>query len=302
MKKAIWFKNFPAGRFANVVFQYAFIKYITSKLNIPFYLGDDTPPESYSAQNLLDFKYNYTDLDLNDVDHKIISLSGERLIHPSVELKLIADSLINFSGVIQIDGYFQFDTNFLDPTTEYGQIFKSFIFPCSDGNTFQKLLYNYQNTALNKFHDTHLIAIHIRLGDYLIHEKNDDPNINPFYTINFNYLLSFLNNYINLNRIKKYAIYIASDDINYCISKFQSVGLDVYTRNDLFNDQAENDDYALVQDVAVLSSSNFTVCSNSSFSILSAILNEQNPTLIRYAKDGTFLPFQKFNTVVLYGY
>lgn len=303
MNNFIWFKNFPAGRFANVAFQYTFLQYLKLHTFNPVCIGDDTVPESYVAQNLLGFDYNYQIIptEFHFDSNKRASPPYGRHISPNVHLDSIMSACNDGSKLVLIDDYYQFDTRFFCPDTFYGKLFKLLFLPSPDGNKFQQLLHKYKNDFNALTNNNYIIAIHIRLGDYLDHERNDDQSKNPFYTIKFDSLIIFLRQLLIVNRLHNPLIYLASDNIPYCLERFADSDLSVKTRFDFFRSVGLSEEDELVQDISVLSSADFSICSNSSFSIFSVLINENNPTTVRFSKSGEFVPFDRYNTVILEG-
>lgn len=299
-KSTIWYKNFPAGRFANAAFEYCFLRYLTFKTNCRIVIGDGSNPESYVAQNLLEYKPNYSVLgNLDELTYQSIRFPADRSIPPNTLLELMEKHVSGSGGIYEIDDYFQFDTIYFRPGTEYGDFFISNFGMKSDGNLFQRLFQKYSLLLRNKFENQFIISAHVRRGDYVYHESQNDTN-NPFYTYNLSELVEYIKKLELYQRVKNIILLVASDDIDFCIDNLNGSGVSFYTAKDLFYGNFSEEEL-LVQDISMLTCSDFMICSNSSLSVFSSLLNKNSRAFIRYIKDIGFTTFHPYNTQILIG-
>jgi hypothetical protein len=303
-KNILWFRNFPHGRFGNAAFQYLFARYAVEVLGCELILGEVLNEESLLPWKL--FSIGNYDLQIQaalmaGAGHKM-KLGENRSSSPKNDLDVIKKHFRSYPGsVLVVEGYFQYDTHFFYSDADYFQIFQKYFFPDKNGiNDFQRILAIY-HSQIKEVLDGYLISMHIRRGDYLLYSPTNHQNHSVFYPLNLELVLNYVKKIIETNRISKPLIYVASDDLDFCENYFGEHKLHILTRNKLLPKSGRTDLSELMTDLAVLSSSKMTVCSNSSFSILSTLLNKDSKVFIRQTSEGLLMPFDPKATVVLYG-
>jgi hypothetical protein len=299
----LWFKKFPNGRFANSIFQFVFAKYAEQCLDCGLLIGELETKEIDHIEQLLSITNNPTTvLKIKDkVIFETMFIGEERRGGPELDLQKIRDHFNRNPGsVLVVDGYFQYDTNFLQDNFDYGSKFIKYIsISVETENTyFQKLIKEYMN-QVKEILKGYLIGVHIRRGDYLQHHA--DPTLPYFYTMNLDTCINEITNFIHLNRISNPIIYVASDDIDYCQNYFDAKNIRIVTRKNLIQTNASNELNELMVDMASLVCSNALVLSNSSLSLICSLLNTTAKVFLKQKVDGNFTSFDPTNTPILFG-
>jgi hypothetical protein len=292
MSNIVWFYTYPEGRFANAAFQFIYAKYL-EKLGYEVILGNEHHPRPYNLPwELFDIKSNYTPY---SSEHEVF-LGEERDFGPSVSIEIIKSHFDRYpNSVLCVKGYFQFDTNKIKADENYFTSFKEGLGLTSQPtNTFQKTLKKYYD----KIKCNHLITIHIRRGDYVTYTGFGGWQENVFYCLDLDNLIEKLNNYIITNRIQNFNLYVATDDINFCKSYFSSAKIKILTSYDFID---EGDENHLIVDLAAMASANMLIASNSSLSILGAMINNRGRVFWRQDTNGNLISFDPWSTPILYG-
>lgn len=304
-KNILWFRNFPHGRFGNAAFQYLFARYAEKVVGCELILGDVVPNE----ESILPWKlFNIESYDLQiqaalkgGLCHQI-KLGENRSSSPKNDIGEIKKHFEKNPGsVLIVEGYFQYDTHFFYSDSDYAKVFHQYFFASTTGvNDFQRILAFY-HSQLKELLNGYLISLHIRRGDYLSYSPDNHQNHAVFYPLDLELVLNYVKNFIEKNRISQPLIYVASDDLEFCEDYFGKHKLQILTRNKLLPESGRTELSALMTDLAALSAARLTVSSNSSFSMLSTLLNKDAKVFIRQTSDGQLMPFDPTSTVVLYG-
>jgi hypothetical protein len=292
MSNIVWFYTYPEGRFGNAAFQFVYAKYL-EKLGYEVILGNLSQPSSYNLPfELFDIPYRNT---IHASEHKFF-LGEERESGPYRSLQMIKSHFDRFpDSVLCIQGYFQFDTNQIKTDQNYLISFQEALGLTSQPtNTFQKILKKY----FDKIKCSYLITIHIRRGDYLTYVNYGGWQEEVFYCLDLDNVIEKLNNYIVTNRIKNFTLYIATDDVNFCKSYFSDAKINILTSENFIN---EGDENHLMVDIAAMAAANMLIASNSSLSILGAMINNCGKVFWRQDKNGNLISFDPWSTPILYG-
>jgi len=291
-KNIIYFNNFPNGRLANAAFEFLYAKYL-EKLGFKVIIGaPNHPPE-------VDIFWKLFDLPNNNhyfsVEHSIF-LGEERAFGPEISIQKIKEHFKNYPGsILCIDGYFQFDTNKILEDSDYFMTFETNLgLNFEPTNTFQKIIGTYKK----KIESNYLVTIHVRRGDYLYFVKSGDWREKVFYVLNLDNVLEKLQKYITSNRIKNLVVYIASDDIDFCKNYFTSKNIKILTSEDFIERRVDN---PLMVDLAAMTAANMLIASNSSLSILGAMINNRGKVFWREDIHGELTSFDPWSTPILYG-
>ena len=119
-----------------------------------------------------------------------------------------------------------------------------------------------------------------------------------FYPLNLDSLVFELQRYVERNRIQNSMIYVASDDINYCKYFFQKKNINILTSENFTSSEGANH---LMVDLAAMTASNMLICSNSSLSILGAMINNCGRVFWRQDIQGKLHSFDPWSTPILFG-
>jgi hypothetical protein len=288
----IFFENFPLGRFANACFQILYAEYL-KKLGYTVILGSPKRPRS------TDLPWELFDLEENNNDLATLwrgFLGEERSAGPEPSLQIINEYFKSHPGtVLTIDGYFQFDTNNIRSDPNYFLAFEENLGINGIIKTpFQRIVKKYNL----KIKGDYLITIHIRRGDYLTVPEDHVNKKSVFYTLDLENVVSNLQKYITKNRIRNPIIYISTDDIVFCKSFFNNKKIKIFCSED-FVDKEDNNH--LMCDLSAMTAANLFIASNSSLSILGAMLNNTGKVFWRQDEKGELISFDPWFTPILFG-
>jgi hypothetical protein len=304
-RKTIWFPNYPTGRFANAVFQFAFAKYLERKLNCNIILGAQHRSSKEFPWTIFDLPDHSQQLNIFSLDGPVdlLTLGENRNNPPSNDAQLIVNYFDAYAkNVIAIDGYFQYDTDLIRSDGDYYSIFQEYLLLDNKNTQFQKILNSKILEIKEKFKNFYVIALHIRRGDYALFAKMNGVPHPVFYVLDLDKIILNLKNFITTNRIKNVLLYVATDDTSFCLEYFRSIDINVLT-NEIFIDGTDPEgSQAMFYDLAGLASANTMVASNSSFSIFASMLNTTGRSFIRQLPDGQILAFDPWATPILYGH
>jgi hypothetical protein len=292
MSNIVWFYTYPEGRFANAAFQFVYAKYL-EKLGYKVILGNKDHPRPYNLPwELFDINDNH----ISYSSEYEVFLGEERDFGPSISIEIIKSHFDRYpNSVLCVKGYFQFDTNRIKADHNYFKSFEEALSLTSQPtNTFQKILKKYYD----KLRCNYLITIHIRRGDYTIYTGLGGWEEEVFYSLDLDNIIEKLNVYVITNRIHNFNLYIATDDINFCKSYFSNAKIRIITSHDFIDDGDENH---LTVDLAAMAAANMLIASNSSLSILGAMINNCGRVFWRQDKNGNLISFDPWSTPVLYG-
>ena len=292
MSNIIWFYAYPDGRFANAAFQFIYAKYL-EKLGYKVILGNENHPRPYNLPyELFDIPDNHTPY---SSEHKVF-LGEERDSGPSSSLQTIKSHFDKYpNSVLCVNGYFQFDTNKIKAEQDYFLSFNEGLgLTTQPSNTFQKILKKYYD----KIKCNYLITIHIRRGDYLNYINFGGWKEEVFYCLDLDNVIEKLNNYTTINRIRNFIIYIATDDVSFCKTYFSNAKISILTSENFIDDGDENH---LIVDLAAMAAANMLIASNSSLSMLGAMINNDGRVFWRQDKKGNLISFDPWSTPILYG-
>ena len=301
--KTVWFWNFPIGGFANATFQYLFAKYIEQDLGCKIILGgiDTSPTIIWELYDLPDHRKELAGI-RNKLSSEKLFLGRNRQGGPRNDLEKIKIHFLHTSDdVLLVDGYFQYNSNYLKGDEDYAAIFNKFLSLKYENTTFQQQIRGYQNRLNTVYKDKYLITLHVRRGDYLNFELLNNWGGDIYFLLNLDNVFNDLNDYIKYNQIKNYLIYVATDDHLYCKNYFMEKGIQYASAEDIFGPVNQNDINRLLIDMASIASAQLVVASNSSLSILSSFLNEKSRVFWRQTNSGKNISFNPWATPILYG-
>jgi hypothetical protein len=292
MSNIVWLYNYPNGRFANAAFQFVFAKYL-EKFGYTVIIGNSNHPKldtlPWDLFNISDKNISYTD------DHKVF-LGEERDLGPSNSLKLIKAHFDKYPGtVLCISGYFQFDTSKIRADQNYLKSFHEELgLTTQPSNMFQKVIKKYYD----KIKSHYLVTIHVRRGDYVSYANFGGWQGEVFYCLDLDNVVRKLRDYISANRITNFILYIASDDMSFCKEYFKATNLKILTSENFIE---EEDNSHLIVDLAAMTAANLFIASNSSLSLLGAMINNCGRVFWRQDKHGNLISFDPWSTPILYG-
>ncbi len=298
-QNTVWFSSFPNGRFSNSVFQYWFATYLQKQSAHELIIGSPQRSSSelpWTMFDLPDHQQKISTLPVGQVISKTL-LADDRSSPPSSDLKKIDDFFqVNPGSVLSVDGFFQYDTGLMARDSAYFSVFNEYLAPSANSKTsFQKIIWQYQQQINQLFKDKYLAAIHVRRGDYL--RESDDI----FFTLDLDQVVAQLKAFLLRDHIQDPVIYVATDDPDFCQQYFADKGLSINMSRNLFNAESRNDVSDLMLDIAVLASSQLLVASNSSLSLLAALMNQRARMFWRQNKEAQLVSFDPWNTPILYG-
>jgi hypothetical protein len=303
----LWFYNFPQGRLGNSFFEYLYINFFEKEIDAKVIIGNYHNQYSKFPTKLFEIK-NYLDgvNVFNDVSVISKFTAGlDRANGPRRDLEIIQNYFQKHPGtVLAVDGYFQYDTKFIFEIPGLEKLLYQIFYPDDLGTIFQKKLKIYIEKIKNKFKNKTLITIHARRGDYLLFNPPGSAShaIHPyFHTLDLEKLQLFMINFLTINRITNPIVYVASDDLEFCKSFFQGQKIEIATAEEIVEREKSSELEFLVCDLAGMAAANFMVASNSTYSIMGALLNPSARLFLRQTQDGHVLPFDPRNTVISYG-
>jgi hypothetical protein len=248
------FNNPAFGRLGNQFFKYLFLKWAQRKtsliINCDSWIGHDIfsiPQENKSASTSKIFISNQ-EYNIN--------------YNPNVELQRLLDVFNPDFEVVDIYGYFQFHTSHYQSDKEY-------IIDLFSLSNALKFLYQKIKSTLN----TTIISIHIRRGDYLLYENHD-----LFWSLDIEKIIVDLKTKV-LNKLDDYLLYIATDDLEYCIETFRLHDIKYITHKSFVEQNIINND--LICDILFMINSDVSVIANSSFSFFTSMLNCNSKVFLR---------------------
>lgn len=295
----VWFSNFPNGRFANAAFQFWFASYLQQVRNYQVLIGNPEVPTTEIPWSMF-----------NLPDHTpAISLLPEKSFGSPLQLSLDRSDLPEFDvlridqhfehnpgSVLCVDGFFQYDTGSIALDDAYMETFTRCLLPSTQGTThFQQVIWQYQQALLASFKSSYLVGLHVRRGDYLAY------NNDIFFTLNLDQVVEQLHALFLRDHVLDTLIYVATDDAAYCKQYFSQKGLDILTSQDVLPSNTQSEVNCLAHDLAALSCAQLLVASNSSFSMLSALMNQRARIFWRQSTNGQLVSFDPWNTPILYG-
>jgi hypothetical protein len=298
-QNTVWFSSFPNGRFSNSVFQYWFATYLQKQTEHQLIIGSPQRSSNelpWTMFDLPDHQQIISTLPVGQVVTKIL-LADDRTSPPASDLKKIADFFqANPGSVLAVDGFFQYDTGLMSRDPAYLAVFNEYLAPSAQYKTsFQRIIGQYQQQVLQLFKDKYLAAIHVRRGDYL--RESDDI----FFTLDLDQVVAQLKAFISRDHIQDPVIYVATDDPDFCQQYFTDKGLNINMSRNLVDAEKRNDVSDLMLDIAVLASAQLLVASNSSLSLLAALMNQRARLFWRQNKEAQLVSFDPWNTPILYG-
>lgn len=242
-------------RLGNQLFQYAFIKALSERLNTSFYINEKI--EKFTAAEFFHFEGYHAPL--NNLNKIRLKLGRKSLFKPLQSVAFEEDAepsnLHELDHKI-FDGYFQSEV-----------FFKSISDKIASYISLKKIYREkFENLYGDLFSEKPVIAVHIRRGDYL--------DLNDWWINNLgsNDLTLPLRYYSNcLERIDNWAnhkIVFVSDDIEYVRSMFGHLENVEFSHGDM------------IIDFQIIMNANFCVLSNSSFAWWAAYLNPKKNKMI----------------------
>jgi hypothetical protein len=302
-KNTVWLYNFPNGRFANATFQFLFAKYLEETSQFDVIIGDPKIKSTHLYWHLFslpDHKTLLADL-TNRAPFQALSLSDDRRNGPEADLKKINDYFsTNPNSVLAVEGYFQYDSARIKEDKHYFNAFRNFLLLKSERTTFQRQMRQIKRILENIFLDRYVIGIHVRRGDYLNYQDSSLPSFGLFWPLDLTKVIEYIKLFVSLNKIKNPAIYVATDDIDFSRKIFRDNSIQIISSTDLFPKSSST--HSLLTDLCVLASCNLVMASNSSFSLLGCLLNDNARLFLRQSgRDGNIVAFDPWNTPILYG-
>lgn len=243
-------------RFGNQLFQYFFIKNLSKKLKVSFFINDSLEefvlPKYFKIQD-----FNTIANFLRKTYFKVlIKLNRDKYvldIEDQCELNLEGSKLDNklYNGFFQSEQYLKFTNSIFMNNLEIKNIFKE----------------EFNKKYGSLFKDNKTIAIHIRRGDY--------QNLSTWWRdnlgdTNLSLPISYYKNCLSkIDNVEEFKILFISDDIEFIKSQFSP-----NNSNHIFI----GDD--LIIDFQILINADICILSNSSFSWWGAYLNQKKHKLI----------------------
>lgn len=299
-QNTVWFSSFPNGRFSNSVFQYWFATYLQNQTEHQLIIGSPQRSSNelpWTMFDLPDHQQKISTLPVGQVITKTL-LADDRSSPPSADVKKVTDFFqVNPGTVLSVDGFFQYNTGLMARDPAYLSVFNTYLAPNANSKTtFQKIIWQYQQQIHQIFKDKFLAAIHVRRGDYL--RESDDI----FFTLDLDQVVAQLKAFIARDHIQDPVIYVATDDPDFCQQYFTDKGLNINMSRNLVDSATRNDVSDLMLDIAVLASAQLLVASNSSLSLLAALMNQRARLFWRQNKEAQLVSFDPWNTPILYGF
>ena len=256
------------GRFANQIFQYAFLKVYAFKHD----LRAETP--NWIGEYLFgckDAKISNSQ-SLRVVTEKMDQVTGSRYI-PNLDKP--------FKNV-DFKGYFQFHSRYYSPYKDY---FRSLFQPVGEVASTITL-------AMNKLRvqGKTIVGLHLRRGDYkdLMWEKR--PGITYVYTAPHQWYKDWLASF--WETLDEPVLFIASDEIEEVVGDFADYN--PITVKDLGVELPQTPYYP---DFYILSQCDILAISNSSFSFAASMLNERGKFFFRpHFKAQQLIPYDPWNS------
>lgn len=314
MRGTVWFSEFPNGGFANTVFQYIFSVYLKESLDVEVLYGRpghnedalcwemfDIPkldPERYERE-LKRYAEPVTKFFGATFKKKrrVLKLSENRRLPPSNDVKIVRTKLnADHSVPLLVDGYFQYDTALLRHDKTYIKIFKSELVSSKLPNSFLKTLSHAKAILCSGLSGARLFTLHIRRGDYLTHDNS------VCYQLDLNQCLKKIISWKQSD--PKSAIYVATDDLPYAKEFFGARNLAFLSSGDFVQLQELHDNMSagrLFLDLAAIVLATEAIISNSSFSLLGLLVNQNQCASFRHKRDGNLYQFDAWNSPVLIG-
>lgn len=299
VRNTVWFSNFPNGRFANAAYQFWFATYLQQVRNYRVIIGHPDKLATDLPWAMFDLPDHTQDIaQLSDRHaHAPLQLSLDRSEPPESDLlKIDRHFRAHPDSVLCVDGFFQYDTGAIALDATYLQVFQENLSPSERGNTrFQKLIAQHQRQMLQAFGENFLTCIHVRRGDYLAY------NNDLFFTLELDQVVEQLQALFTRDHLLDPVIYVATDDPEYCKHYFSTKGLAIVTSQDLLGPDSLDDTSCLTHDLAALATAQLMVASNSSFSMLGALMNQRARIFWRQSPQGQLVSFDPWSTPILYG-
>jgi hypothetical protein len=263
------------GRLGNQLFQFFFLNIVQNRLNckisIPRY------EENIYFDPCLDNEYLFVDSELSIPGSDLEADIGLVKQYASVEN-------------LNINGYFQYHTS------QYSMEDKNLLFELfhptfnkkNESIIFKKLLIYIQNFFSEYFKNKFLIVLHVRRSDYL---NSSTPE---FFCVNFECFYHDLLKINSINSMKNLVIYIASDDIDYCLFSAERWNLKILTSRDFSQIDP------LVLDFYFMIFADVLYTANSSLSIMASMLNSNSKIFRRpHINQTEYAAFHPWNTPIL---
>ena len=294
-----WFKQFPHGRFANAIFQLVFARYLRISTHRTVALGSSQDALLKNLQEAFGIPEvdDQTIQTLTSLSIGKLTLGRDRSSPPLQDIKALQENETetNKQSVIEIEGYFQYNTHLLSRDPTYLMAFNELLLTSDPENNFKKSMKTFGSALETLFAEHYRFVVHVRREDYTT------INMPQFFHVNLDNVLSKIKEFTSLNRINKFLLYVASDDTEYCKINTSSADFPVYFADDLARSDALTDSDRLLIDLCALSMGNAVFASNSSFSMLGCMLNRNGRVFYRQTrKNGHLVAFDPWATPVLY--
>ncbi len=295
-QNTIWFERFPFGLFANACFQIIYAEYLKNNGFQVFFGGDRLRQKGKLILDLFNLPINDSLKSSGQV--MFLGEGKDRAQGPSHSINLINQHFKKNPGsILSIEGYFQFDTASIRSDPNYNKAFnQNFALGQEINNKFQGILNKYNN-KIRAAHE-YLITIHVRRGDYVRYSTLKDWQHKVFYILDLEVALAKLQEYLSVNRISKYSIYVATDDLDFCKNFFLKNNINILTCEDFIDDEVCDN---LLVDLAAMTAANMLIASNSSMSLLGAMINNRGRVFWRQNLEGSFVSYDPWSTPILLG-
>ncbi|WP_443938120.1 alpha-1,2-fucosyltransferase [Pedobacter sp. MW01-1-1] len=229
-------------RLGNQLFQYAFVRALSKKLDTPFFVNEKQ--EKFLLTNYFTLKGYHPSL--NSIKRIVLKIQKKSLFSPLQNKEYTSDSLRKneiYEGFFQSEHYF---TEIKNDIHSYIQIKKT------HQQAFNKRYGDY-------FAKHKIIAIHIRRSDYL--------NLGYWWYENLGSTdlslpTTYYRNCLNqIDQLSTYKILFISDDIEFTRNEFSDVQNAEFVHNDM------------IIDFQIMMNASICIVSNSSFAWWAAYLN-----------------------------
>lgn len=272
-------------RLGNQMFQYAFLKYVSSITKLPIHIRYLNTNNIFYKTRLLEcFKLlgnikilNENDFDIQKTNNKVYTIRettlefDEKLIN---EIKSIDLSKYN---IININGYFQSEKYFLPIQDTILNDFK-----------FNNYIENIANNIINKHRekdniyplkekDNILISLHIRRGDITTLKAANLPLTLSYIQNSIKYMNNKINSkFYPSQKTDKILYIVLSDDIKYCKEILSGNNIVFITHETKEKETIENE----YIDLCIMSKCDHHILSGSSFSWWGAYLNQNENKIV----------------------
>ena len=264
------------GRLGNQLFQYFFLRIVEykygCKVNLPNY------PQNQFFAPQLDPNFDYA-------NHESIDISSGSITE---DLNLISQKIS--VADLNISGYFQYHTSAYDEDCRLllHSLFDPRVDNANHDLALKKLLTELDQILDSLLKNKFVITLHVRRTDYLTASAPE------FYSLNFDCFYEDLLKIYSVNNMRNLLIYVASDDLVYCLNCAEKLNLKIVTSRNF-----EQFD-PLVLDFYFMMFADLLFAANSSLSVMASMLNRKAKMFRRPHPNQTeYISYHPWNTPIL---